>query len=41
MEEFNKGNILLYQTEDGESKIEVTFWEGTKEVKKIIPAYKV
>ncbi len=29
MEEFNKGNILLYQTEDGESKIEVTLANDT------------
>jgi hypothetical protein len=29
MEEINKGNILLYQTEDGESKIEVTLANDT------------
>ncbi len=29
MEELNKGNILLYQTEDGESKIEVTLANDT------------
>jgi hypothetical protein len=29
MEEKNKGNILLYQTEDGESKIEVRLSDDT------------
>ncbi len=29
MEAINKGNILLYQTEDGESKIEVTLANDT------------